>query len=82
MTNWIDQEVGANISQLRCKAETTREQLAETLDVSPAEIDQYECGSVRVSAYDLFRIADYFGVSVSTFFNSERFQSSFGSAPE
>lgn len=82
MANWIDQEVGAKISQLRCKAEITREQLAEILQACPAEIDQYECGSVRVSAYNLFRIADFFGVSVSTFFSSERFETSAGSAPE
>lgn len=68
MVNPVDKEVGQQIQRLRRSAGISTGQLADKVQLTGDEIEQYECGSERVSAYYLWRIAGFFCVPISTFF--------------
>ncbi|WP_120632616.1 helix-turn-helix domain-containing protein [Ruegeria sp. EL01] len=72
MTNSIDDEVGRQIRHLRWANGTTREQLADVMQLSGEEIEHYECGTSRVSAHNLWRLAEFFAVPVTSFFDLDK----------
>lgn len=80
MADFIDdrlvyRSIGRKIKECRENAvinheKVTQEILAKALGLTRASIANYEAGSQSVSIFDLYRIADLFGVSVTGFLPS------------
>ncbi|WP_407519837.1 helix-turn-helix domain-containing protein [Methylobacterium oryzisoli] len=64
-----DAHIGQCIERLRTLARMSRRSLAERLGLSASQLDKYEKGINRVSATDLDRIAQVFGVPIGHFFD-------------
>jgi len=67
-TRAIDIHVGNRIRLRRKLLNLTQIELAARLGISPQQLQKYECGTNRVSAARLYRIAKELQVSVSFFF--------------
>ena len=66
--NEIDIHVGAKLREARVLRKLTREQLAEQLGVTVAQVQKYETGQTRVSAAALFVIAGVLRTDVNFFY--------------
>ena len=63
--------IGGKIRGLRKNhggAGISQEQLADSMNTTANTISRWETGSYRPSAEDLQRLADFFGVSIESFF--------------
>lgn len=69
-TNQIDQIVGRRIREKRNQLGLSVEQVAQSLEISPALMDEFESGQQRVGARRLLALAQCLGVSTSYFFAS------------
>ena len=69
-----DREVGLRIRALRLSRKMSQTELGEQLGVTFQQVQKYELGANRVSAGRLRRIAEIFGVAVSTLFQAEQEQ--------
>jgi transcriptional regulator with XRE-family HTH domain len=68
-THAIDAIVGARIKKLRLRSKLSQARLGEQISVTRQQIQHYEKGTNRVSAARLARLAKFFGVPVSAFYN-------------
>lgn len=64
----IDVAIGARIRQARILAELSREDFAQRLQVTVAQIQRYESGVNRVSAARLFHVARILNTPISKFY--------------
>lgn len=64
----IDACIGRQIRHLRNQKKVTQEKLGEVLRVSFQQIQKYERGANRISAGNLYTVAQFLGVPVSYFF--------------
>lgn len=65
-------KIGEKIKELRTKAGTSQQRLAELLGVSRPAISQIENGERKVSVDELDRLAKIFNISVNSLLNKER----------
>lgn len=61
----IDIELGKKLRVLRVQAGLTQSDIADFLEISPQQYQKYEKGASRCSISSVYRLADYFQVSVS-----------------
>ncbi|WP_168205915.1 helix-turn-helix domain-containing protein [Geobacter sp. FeAm09] len=66
-----NEEIGARLRDLRKRQGLTQEQLAEKIDVTFQQVQQYESGSSRLNADRLQAIAQALSVPVGSFFGEE-----------
>lgn len=64
-------EIGAKLREIRKLRGMTQEQLAERIEVTFQQIQQYESGSTRLNTDRLQAVAAALSVSVSAFFCDE-----------
>ncbi len=64
----INKYIGAKIRTLRQSKNINQEELAEYLDVTTQAVSRYELGDRKTDNDILFKLADYFNVSVNDFF--------------
>lgn len=67
-TGHIDRPLGIRLRLERDARRLTQEELAEKLDVSPATIQKYEQGRVRIPASRLWQICGLFNLDVADVF--------------
>lgn len=72
----IKKKFGENLSTLRLKKRLTRKDLGMFLGVSEVTIGGYENGNRQPSFSMLFRLANFFGVSIDELLGHEDFQDS------
>ncbi|MEL6507454.1 MAG: helix-turn-helix transcriptional regulator [Pseudomonadota bacterium] len=60
----IDLALGQTLRLLRVQGGRTQSEVAEHLDISPQQYQKYEKGSSRCSLVTIYRLAEYFDVSV------------------
>lgn len=65
----IDAAIGARIREARILAELSREDFAQHLQVTVAQVQRYESGANRVSAARLFQVARVLNVPVARFYD-------------
>ncbi len=63
----FDVELGRKVREFREFRGISQQKLAEHLGVSFQQIQKYETGTNRISAVNLWRIADVFGVPIEDF---------------
>lgn len=66
--NAINVHVGAKLREARVLRKLTREQLAEQIGVTVAQVQKYETGQTRVSAAALFVIAGLLEMDITFFY--------------
>ena len=64
----INKYIGNKIRELREKKNLTQEEIAEYLNTTPQTISRYEKGDRKTNQDILYRLADYFKVSINEFF--------------
>ena len=64
----INKYIGNKIRELREKKNLTQEELAEYLDTTPQTISRYEIGDRKTNQDVLFKLAEYFKISINEFF--------------
>lgn len=64
-----DKVIGANLKMLRFKSGAPQQKIAEKLGVTFQQIQKYEKGINRISAFNLYRLSKFFGVDMCAFFN-------------
>jgi len=67
----IDRLVGKNVRRLRIQRQATLAGLAAELGISHQQLQKYETGSNRLSAGMVSRLADVFGVPISSLFQDD-----------
>ena len=65
----VDRHVGARMRERRIMLGLTQQQMAELIGVSSQQAHKYETGINRVSAGQLYRIAEALGVEPAYFFD-------------
>ena len=71
----VDEQVGQNIRSLRNKRGLTIAELGAIIGVSPQQVQKYEVGQSRVSAYKIVEIVGALGVTIDDLFsNTQRLQ--------
>lgn len=65
----VDQFVGTKLHTIRTKWGETPEAVGALLSLSTNEIGRMEAGRKRISASQLFLLANYFNVPVAAFFD-------------
>ncbi|GLI82358.1 hypothetical protein ANABIO32_00440 [Rossellomorea marisflavi] len=60
--------IGERFKQLRTEKRMSMRELADSLDVSHAQVSKVEAGKITPSVDFLNKAADYFNVSISYFF--------------
>ncbi len=60
--------IGKKIKELRIKKNITQEELGEYLDTTSQTISRYESGKLKTNQDILFKLAEYFNVSINDFF--------------
>lgn len=74
----VNKFIGSKIRRFREIKNITQEELAEYLETTPQTISRYEIGERRTNNDILFKLAEYFDISINEFFppttynNSER----------
>jgi len=61
-------DIGLKIKELRTARNVSQQELAEYMNISPNTVSRWETNVYRPAIDDLSKLADYFGVSISTFF--------------
>lgn len=69
----INKYIGERIRNYRQSKNITQEELADFLNVSTQAVSRYELGDRKTDNDILFKLADYFNVSVNDFFPSLNF---------
>lgn len=69
----INKYIGDRIRNYRQSKNITQEELADFLNVSTQAVSRYELGDRKTDNDILFKLADYFNVSVNDFFPSLKF---------
>lgn len=64
----IAKYVGSKIKYYRNKKRITQQELGEYLNTTSQTISRYESGILEIGHNTLFRLADYFDVSIDDFF--------------
>mgnify|MGYP003309854458 CR=1 FL=1 len=64
----VNEYVGEKIKKNRLKKNVTQQELAEYLKVSTQAISRYELGSRKTDNDVLFKLANYFKISINDFF--------------
>ena len=64
----INKYVGNKIREFREKRNITQEEIAEVLNTKPQTISRYELGLRKTNQDVLFKLADYFNISINDFF--------------
>lgn len=64
----INKYIGEKIRKLRLQKNITQEELAEYLGVTTQAVSRYELGDRKTDNDILFKLADYFKVSINDFF--------------
>ena len=72
IVNSIDQYVGRRLQLLRLSRQMSVERLAQVVGATPAQIEEYEAGTARISADKLLRIATVLNQSVDYFSKDAR----------
>ena len=73
MTHPVDVHVGKPVRQRRWLAGMTQQQLAEKVGIKFQQIQKYEKGTNRIGSGRLFRLADFFDVDVTYFFEGAEY---------
>jgi transcriptional regulator with XRE-family HTH domain len=71
MESDLQREIGQKINKLRLKRNLTMKELGESLGVSHAHISKLESGINSPSVDLLEKMADYFNIDISYFFEKE-----------
>lgn len=69
----INKYIGSKIRSLRESKNLTQEEIAEYLNTTPQTISRYEIGDRKTNQDVLFKLAEYFKVSINEFFPSLSF---------
>lgn len=64
----VNKYIGEQIKKNRIKKNVTQQELGEYLNVSTQAISRYELGSRKTDNDILFKLAEYFNVSINDFF--------------
>ncbi|ETX30668.1 helix-turn-helix domain-containing protein [Roseivivax isoporae] len=72
--NPVDKHIGNRVRVLRQSRGLTQRNLGEHLGVRFQQIQKYESGQNRISAAQLFAIAEFLGVGVDHFFQDMEFE--------
>lgn len=64
----VNNFIGEQIKKQRIKKNITQQELAEYLNVSTQAISRYELGSRKTDNDILFKLAEYFNISINDFF--------------
>lgn len=64
----VNKYIGEQIRKYRNQKNITLEELAEYLETTPQAISRYELGDRKTDNDTLFKLAEYFGTSVNSFF--------------
>lgn len=64
----VNKYIGERIKKNRIKKNVTQQELGEYLNVSTQAISRYELGSRKTDNDILFKLAEYFNVSINDFF--------------
>ena len=64
----INKYIGNKIRNLREQRSLTQEEIAEYLNTTPQTISRYEIGDRKTNQDILFKLAEYFKVSINDFF--------------
>ncbi len=67
----VDQFVGEQLTNLRTKAGASQIELAELLSVPLSLVQDFEAGTKRIAAAQLFKLAGHLNVPVAAFFGIE-----------
>ncbi len=67
--NSIDRHIGARLREFREARGMAQAELAHTIGVSEAQIEEYEIGAARIAAAQLFRITRVLGIAASALFD-------------
>lgn len=68
--NYNRPSIGSNLQHLRENKGYSREDLGLVLKVSAAQIQRYECNVDRISAAEIYCIADLFNIPLTAFFQN------------
>lgn len=66
--NNINKYIGNKIREFRLKKNITQEELAEYLNTTSQTVSRYEIGERKTNQDILFKLAEYFNVSINDFF--------------
>ena len=64
----VDTHVGQRLRERRMVAGFTQEQVADSLGVTPQQLQKYETGANRISASRLYQVARVLNVAILSFF--------------
>ncbi len=67
----IDRLVGENVRRMRLERKATLSALSAELGISHQQLQKYETGANRLSAGMIARVAEVFGVPITSLFQSE-----------
>lgn len=67
-TDLHDIIIGINIKAMRKSKGYTLERMGKVLGITLQQFSKYECGIDRISAANLYKVANYFKVDIQTFF--------------
>ena len=68
----IDKKIGEKIKQIRKSLGLSQIELAERVGVSFQQIQKYEKGASKISAFRLHQISEALGTDIATFFEPEK----------
>ena len=71
----VNKYIGNKIRELREKRNLTQEEIAEYLDTTAQTVSRYEIGDRKTNQDILFKLAEYFKVSINDFFPPLSFDS-------
>ena len=66
--NDLDRHIGKRIRQLRAEREVPQEQLASDLGITSQQIQKYEKGANRISASNLYYLANALNIPLRYFY--------------
>lgn len=64
----LDIRIGHNLRKLRKFNKLTQKEVGYILNVSAQQITKYETGKNRISASNLYKLADYYNKEINLFF--------------
>lgn len=64
----INKFIGSKIREFRERKNVTQEELAEFLNTTPQTISRYEIGDRKANNDILFKLSDFFKISINDFF--------------
>ncbi len=67
----VDRLVGENVRRMRLERKATLSALSAELGISHQQLQKYETGANRLSAGMISRVAEVFGVPITSLFQSE-----------